>query len=118
MPEKEEEELEHIKKRLMSYKREEIVFNEPHFTLRLVLRDGRREDVINALLKPDSLVYSFEEVGRLGDTIHCLYFAVSNTRTMYLPVIFDRQGRKSLYILTYILRYRPWQRMIRRGRIK
>lgn len=113
-----EEELEDVKTRLRSYKREEIIFNEPHFTLRLVLRDGKREDVISALLKPDKLVYSYKEVGKLGDTVHCLYFAVSNTRTMYLPVIFDRHGRKSLYIITYILRYRPWQRMVRRGRLK
>jgi hypothetical protein len=110
-----EDDLDKIKKRLKLYKEEEIEFNEPHFTERLVLREGNRKDVINHLLNPESLVYSYSEKGRYGNVVHCLHFKVSNTRTMRLPVIFDRGGKKSLYIITYIMRYRRWQSLVRKG---
>ncbi len=114
----EEDELEEIRRKLRAYKREDIIFNEPHFTNMLLLREGNKEEVVRCLLEPDQLVYSYEEEGRYGDVVHCLHFKISNTRTMRLPVIFDRNSKKSLYIITYILRYRPWQSMIRakRGR--
>ena len=111
-----EDELEEIKKKLRTYKREDIIFNEPHFTNMLLLRDGNREEVIRHLLEPDQLVYAYSEQGQYGDVVHCLNFKISNTRTMRLPVIFDKDGRKNLYILTYIMRYRPWQSMLRRGK--
>ncbi len=106
--------IEELKKKLRSYGEEDIEFNEPHFTQQLTLREGRREDVINNLLNPDKLVYSYEEKGKYGDEIHCLHFKISNTRTMRVPVIFDKNNGKSLYIVTYVMRYRPWQSMVKR----
>ena len=116
MPETEEDDLEQIKEKLKNYNRQDIIFNEPHFTLRLLMREGEREEVIENLLKPDNLVYSYHEKAISGSQVHCLHFKISNTRTMRLPVIFDKGGRKNLYILTYIMRYRPWQSMLVRGR--
>lgn len=31
---------------------------------------------------------------------------------MKLPVIFDKNGKKGLYILTYIMTYRHWKKII------
>lgn len=104
-------ELEKIKVRLKKYKREQIIFNEPHFTQQLILREGDRNQVIYNLLNPENLVYVYQEKGRYGDLIHCLHFKISNTRTMRIPVIFNK---KILYIITYIMRYRPWQSMVRK----
>jgi hypothetical protein len=112
MDEMQEDDLSEIKEKLMSYDREEIEFNEPHFTEQLARREGDREEVVKNLLSPEKLVYSYSEMGSYGDIVHCLHFKTSNTRTMRLPAIFDRRGRKNLYILTYIMRYRPWQNMI------
>jgi hypothetical protein len=109
-----EDHIEDIKRKLKNYKREEIEFNEPHFTQQLILREGNKEEVINNLLNPDKLIYSYQEKGKYGDTKHILHFKISNNRTMRLPIIFDKNGKKSLYILTYVMRYRKWQNMIRR----
>ncbi|MBW2972801.1 hypothetical protein KY346_00230 [Candidatus Woesearchaeota archaeon] len=100
-----------LKEKLCSYKEENIEFNEPHFSQQLNLREGSKKEVVKNLLNPEKLVYSYKEKGKYGDIIHCLHFKISNTRTMRLPVIFYQ---KSLYIITYILRYRPWQSMIKR----
>ena len=107
------EDINELKKRLRGYSRGDIEFNEPHFTHQMLLREGNREDVIKNLLEPESLVYSYQERGRHGDIKHCLHFKISNTRTMRLLVIFDKGKGKSLYILTYIMRHRHWQNMIR-----
>lgn len=104
--------LEKIKQKLRSYKPGDVIFNEPHFTDRLVSRTENKEDVIGLLLNPDSLVHVKTELGRYGDTKYCLYFELGPNRTLLLPLLFDPHGRKSLYILTYILRYRSWQNMV------
>ncbi len=44
------EDLEYIKKKLKPYTKEELIFNEPHFTRQLLLREGNRDVVINELL--------------------------------------------------------------------
>lgn len=110
----EEDDLREIKKKLQTYTEEYIEFNEPHFTAVLLLREGNIEEVKRNLLNPEKLVYSYQEQGKYGDIIHCLHFKISNSRTMRIPVIFDRKKKKSLYILTYIMRYRPWQNMVKR----
>lgn len=111
-----EDNVEEIKEKLRTYKRQDLIFNEPHFSYRLILREGNREEVIKNLLNPYNLVYSYQQEGSLGDIIHCLHFKISNKRTMRLPVVFNKNNKKNLYILTYIMRYRPWQSMMRRRR--
>ena len=109
--------IEELKKKLRNYIGKDITFNEPHFTQQLILREGSREEVINNLLNPEKLVYYYKERGKQGNEVYCLYFRISNTRTMKLPVILDKNNKKGLYIKTYIMRYRAWQSMIR-GRKK
>lgn len=109
-----DDDVEKLKEKLKSYSKQDIEFNEPHFTQQLEVREGSREKVVETLLNPEKLVYSYQETGKYGDIIHCMHFKVSNTRTMRLPVIFDRDGKKSLYIITYIMRYRAWQNMVRK----
>lgn len=113
MEEIKEDDVEELKKKLRNFKKEQLIFNEPHFTQQLKLREGNKEDVVRHLLNPDKLVYSYQEKGKYGDTVHCLHFEVSNSRTMRLPIIFRSDSK--VYIITYIMRYRNWQNMIKRG---
>ncbi len=113
MEDTKEDDIEKLKEKLKTYNKNQIIFNEPHFTQQLKLREGNKEDVINNLLSPEKLVYSYQEIGKYGDIIHCLHFKISNTKTIRLPVIFDKGNEKSLYILTYIMRYRAWKNMVR-----
>ena len=112
MEERRKEDIEELKKKLRSYNEEDIEFNEPHFSQQLMLREGNREDVINRILFPDSLVYISKDRGKYGDLIYSLHFEVSNNRTLRIPVIFDRNNKKSIYIITYIMRYRHWKHMV------
>ena len=100
--------LKELKEKLKTYKKEDLEFNEPHFTNQLAARLGSKEELISNLLNPDKLVYAYKEENK---PIYCLYFKISNKRTLKIPVIFDKGNKKSLYILTYIMRHRSWQRM-------
>jgi hypothetical protein len=80
-------------------------WNEPHFSDMLHSRDGNREDVIMNLRSPENLVAVKEEQGKYGDTILVLCFGIGD-KSMMLPLVVDKEG---LYILTYIMRYRPWR---------
>jgi hypothetical protein len=91
---------------LRAYRRENIRFNEPHFTTQLMQREGDRETVIEHLHNPERLIGYERRPGKYGDQKLTLFFKLSNTRTMILPVICG----KSLYVLTYILRHRRYQR--------
>ena len=102
-------ELEKLKERLR--KCERIIFNDPHFSNQLVLREGKVKDVEKCLKDPSNLVYFHKDKGKRGDWVYSLYFKISNTRTMKLPVIFAKKG---LYILTYIMRHRSWQGMVKK----
>lgn len=110
-----EDDVKKLKSRLRQYTREDIRFNEPHFTTKLWLRDGSKKEVIANLLNPDKLVYSYHTRTSRGRVKHVLHFEMSNTRTMILPAIFSK---KHLYILTYIMGYRRWQSMIKKRRRK
>lgn len=101
-----ESELILIKKKLRTYSRKEIEFNEPHFSQQLALRDGNREEVIGNLLNPERLILAYIELGKYNDIKYSLYFTISNSKTMKLPIIFKNGNKKSLYVITYIMRYR------------
>ncbi len=104
-----QDDLEKTKQLLCSYECNQIIFNEPHFTNQLLLRDGSREQVIDLILNPKKLVYSYQDVGKYGDVKHCLIFEISKNLSLRIPVIFNIKGGKNLYILTYIVRYRKWK---------
>ena len=107
--EKRDEDLELIKKRLRKYSRDQIQFNEPHFTRQIALREGNRNELIVHLLNPESLIAVQSEQGRYGDRIYLLYFKISDERTLKIPLIFNRNAQQNLYILTYIMRFRSWK---------
>ena len=102
-----------LKEKLASYKKEEIIFSH-HADEQIALRQGSTDEVVQLIQNPEKLVFAYSEENDRKQTVYCLYFDKSSQRTIKLPVIFDKEGRKSLYILTYILRYRRWQSMIRR----
>lgn len=105
-----EDNLIELKKKLKEYNINQIKFTQ-HFEQQLLLREGNKEQIIYLLTNLDKLVYSYQEKNSFGEIIHCLHFKISNTRTIRLPITFKK---KSLYILTYIMRHRTWQRMVKR----
>ncbi len=107
-----DDDIELLKKKLRRYNKQDISFSN-HARNQTAVREGSHEEIARHLLNPENLVYSYQEKSG-GSTIHCLHFKMSNTRTMRLPVIFDKEGRKNLYIITYIVRHRSWQNMARR----
>lgn len=106
-----EKETKRIKAIIQEYNLNDLKFNEPHFSERLILRDGNKKEVINNLLELDNLVYAYEEKGKYNDKKYVLHFKISNTRTMIIPVV---AFKKYLYAITYIMRYRPWKNMIKK----
>ena len=96
--------LDLVKNKLKSYSSSQVVFSD-HSVQSLLLRDGSKDEVLDNLLKPDRLVYYYIERGR-----HVLFFALSNTRTLKLPVVL---AKKHLYIVTYIKTFKPWQDLVR-----
>jgi len=109
-----EDDIEIIKNRLKKCKEDKIIFNEPHFSNQMILREGNRKEVIKNILHPEKLTYVYHEEGKYCDVIYCLHFKISNKRTLKLPVIFNKDNKKILYIITYIMRYSPWQRMVKK----
>ena len=103
-----------MKAKLRTYREEDVMFNGPHFTEQLLLRSGDRNQVINNLLNPENLVWYYQEIGKHGDTKYSLYFRINDDKTMKIPAIFDKSGKKGLYIPTYVMRYRNWQSMVKR----
>jgi len=99
--------IEEVKKRLKGYSKSNVKFSN-HATQMIILREGNKSEVINELLNPVNLIDAFPE-----DNKTVLIFRLSGTRTLKLPVIFNKGGRKCLYIVTYIKRYRPWQRIVK-----
>lgn len=98
--------IETIRNRLKSIDAKNIRFNEPHFTERMLVRGGNRDAVMRHLTQPELLVHVEEQKGKYGDPKYVLYFQISATRTLILPIIFQKQG---VYILTFILRHRRWK---------
>ena len=95
--------VETMKSLLKTYNRKNILFNEPHFSRQMALRQGNKEEVFQQIFHPERLIH-VEKQGRIK---YALYFKVSGTRTLKLPVLVKR---KNLYILTYIMRYRKWHK--------
>lgn len=108
-----EDDIEQLKKELRNYGKDDVEFS-AHAENQISLRGGKKEEIIELILNPEKLVYSYIEKGSQGDAVHCLNFRISNTRTIRLPVIFNRGSKKNLYIITYIMRHRSLEHMIRK----
>ena len=56
MEEIKEDDVGKIKKKLRNYKKQDIEFNDPHFTQQLILREGNKDEVIRNILNPDKFL--------------------------------------------------------------
>lgn len=93
------EDPEKIKRILRKYKKEQIEFNEPNFTLKLDRRKIDRKEVIRNILKPDKLVFVgvSESKNPNYDYVYDLYFKLSKNRIFKIPTSIKP---KSLYLIT------------------
>lgn len=88
-----------MRKRLRGYVRNNLEFNEPHFTLKLQVQKIDRKEVIKNLLRPDNLVFVGISKSRNPQYkyVHDLYFRLSKNRIFKIPVCLKH---KSLYLIT------------------
>ena len=93
------EDIENIKSILSKYNTENIIYNEPHFTLKLERLKIDRKEVVKEILKPTKLVLVgvSESKNKNYDYIYDLYFKMGKSRIFKIPVSFRTQ---SLYLIT------------------
>ena len=93
------EDVEKIKERLKNYSKENLEYNEPHFTLKLDREKIDRKEVINNILKPDRLAFVgvSESKNPNYDYVYDLYFKLSKNRIFKIPASLKP---KSLYLIT------------------
>ncbi|MBU1603927.1 MAG: hypothetical protein KJ583_01295 [Nanoarchaeota archaeon] len=91
--------LEKIKARLRSYSKEDIEFNEPHFSIKLDREKIDLKEVIKNVLKPDKLVFAGISKSKNPNYkyVFDLYFKLSKNRIFKIPV---SMKSKSLYLIT------------------
>lgn len=91
--------LEKTKKILRNYSKENLEFNEPHFTIKLDREKIDRNEIIRKVLSPEklSLVGISESKNTEYKIIHDLYFKLSKNRIIKIPVSIKP---KSLYLIT------------------
>lgn len=93
------ESIEKIKEKLRSYTKDDIEYNEPHFTLKLDREQIDRKEVIKNILKPDKLSFVgvSESKNPNYNCVYDLYFKLSNNRIFKIPASLKP---KSLYLIT------------------
>ena len=104
-----------IRKMLSRYSKKNIIFNEPHVTIRCIQRNITKEQVKDIVMNPDNLVLAYKAKSvRSDEDKYELFFKLSSNKTLKLPVVFKSN---KLYIITVIVRWRKWQAMIRKKHI-
>lgn len=95
------EDPEKIKWVLSTYSKEDIEYNEPHFTLKLDRQKIDRKEVIKNILTPDNLAFVgvSESKNPNYKYVYDLYFKLSKNRIFKIPVSIKPQ---SLYLITII----------------
>lgn len=93
------ENTEKIKKILRKYNKKDIVFNEPHFSLKLERNNIDRKEVIMNLLKPENLVFVGVSKSKNPQTkfVYDLYFKLSKRRIFKISISIRP---KYLYLIT------------------
>lgn len=88
-----------IKVILKSYSKEDLTYNEPHFTLKLDRLKIDRKEVVKNILKPEKLVFVgvSESKNPNYEYVYDLYFKLSNNRLFKIPTSIKA---KSLYLIT------------------
>jgi len=88
-------------------KKERYYFTK-HAELQMMIREDTKERVTKQILNPTNLI-DFE---KQPENKYKLIFNISNSKTMVLPIIFERKGLK---VITYIMRYRSWKKIVEKG---
>jgi len=90
---------EKLKKILSQYSKEQIEYNEPHFSLKLHREKIDRKEVIKNILKPDKLILVgiSESKNPNYDYVYDLHFRLSKSRIFKIPISIKP---KSLYLIT------------------
>ena len=93
------EDIEKIKSVLIKYKKEDIDYNEPHFSLKLDRLKIDRKEVVKNILKPDKLVLAGKSKSKNPnyEYIYDLYFKLSKNRMFKIPISIKP---KALYLIT------------------
>lgn len=93
------EDIEKIKNTLMKYKKEDLDYNEPHFSLKLYRLKIDRKEVAKNILKPDKLVFAGKSKSKNPNYkyIYDLYFKLSKNRMFKIPTSIKP---KALYLIT------------------
>jgi hypothetical protein len=95
------ENISEIKARLRRFKKKDIEYNEPHFTLKLDRQKIDRKEVIKNLLNPEKLAFVgvSESKNPNYEYVYDLYFKLSKNRIFKIPASIKP---KSLYLITVI----------------
>jgi len=99
--------LEKLKNILKNLKKTDIHFTK-HAEYQIISRESTKEKIIKQLLNPNNLI-DFE---KQPENKYLLIFWISNSKTMILPTIIEGKGLK---VLTYIMRYRSWKKIVEKG---
>jgi len=102
--------IEELKKKLRSYKKEDIIIVK-HAEIQAIVRDMNLEEVKNNIVNPDKLVFAREQEARESDErkFDC-YFAYSK----YLCHRYILTINRKIIIVTIIKINRDWQKTIER----
>jgi len=92
---------EKIKKVLRRYKKEDIEYNEPHFTIKLDRQKIDRKEIIKNILKPDKLMFVGVSKSKNPNYyyVYDFYFKTSKNRILKIPMSIKP---KCLYLITVI----------------
>jgi hypothetical protein len=93
------ENVEKVRNKLRGYDKEDVQYNEPHFTLKLDREKIDRNEVVRNILKPDKLAFVGISESKNPDYkyVYDLYFKLSKNRIFKVPASIKP---KSLYLIT------------------
>ena len=96
---REAKDVEKIRQLLRKYARNQIEYNEPHFTLKLDRLQIDRREVLKNIRNPSKLVFvgTSDSKNPNYDYVHDLYFRLSKNRVFKVPASLKP---KSLYLIT------------------
>ncbi len=101
--------LEELKRKLKSYKKEEIIITK-HAELQALIREVDLEEVKDNIINPEKLVYAQKQASFKDEQKYDCYFAYS--KHLYHRYILAINGK--LIIVTIIKVNRDWQKAIER----
>jgi hypothetical protein len=88
-----------IKEKLKTYKKDQLEYNEPHFSLKLQRQKIDKKEVVKNILKPDNLILVgiTKSKNPNYDYVYDLFFKLGKRRIFKIPISIKP---KSLYLIT------------------